>query len=154
MIEAKDLRIGDLVRALDEDDNLKPCKVVGTNLEICHNSKKRGFLKGAVKLRPFDQPNDEPSEARWCIDIEPIPITPDIIKQNGWEQAKHIVDEDGFEWYVFSKDAVLPDLYYYPTDGNDFSAFVCGNEVCHGIKYVHQLQHILWALGLDAEMKV
>lgn len=87
-------------------------------------------------------------------EIAPISLTPEILEKNGWEFVERRRDEDGFEWHVYSKNDVLPDLYYYPTDGKDFSAFVCGSEVYPNIKYVHQLQHFLFGLGIKSEMEV
>ena len=135
MIEAKELRIGDLVRTLDENCNLKTCKVVGIDGEACRNSKTRGFLIGAVKLRPFDLPDDEPSYSLWCEDIEPIPLTPEILEKNGWEW-------DGY-------DFVIGPLKVYPV--SDYFVF---DEFGTKLKCVHQLQHCLWVLGLDDEMKI
>lgn len=86
-------------------------------------------------------------------DLKPIPLTPAILEKNGWEFTECHKDEDGFEWHVFSKDGILPDLYYYPTDKN-FSAFICGEEALPDVKYIHQLQHLLFGLGINSEMEV
>lgn len=85
-------------------------------------------------------------------ELEPIPLTPEILKRNGWELTERRRDEMG-EWHIYSKEDILPDMYYYPEDG-DFSAFVCGEDICPGIKYVHQLQHLLFGLGFDSEIEV
>ena len=86
-------------------------------------------------------------------DIAPIPLTPEILEKNGWEFAECHKDEDGFEWHIFSKDGILLDLYYYPAD-KDFSVFICGEEALPDVKWVHQLQHSLFGLGLNSEMEV
>lgn len=130
MIEAKDLRIGDIVRY---GKHIAMVQAVHANGSVC-------FMDGKDQM---------------CVDavtVNPIPLTPEIIVQNGWEFTECCKDEIG-EWYEFSKDGVLPDMYYYPADG-DFSAFVCSEEFYSHLKYVHQLQHILWALSLDAEIEV
>lgn len=85
--------------------------------------------------------------------IRPIPLTPAILEKNGWEFAECHKDEDGFEWYIFSKDGILPDLYYYPAD-KDFSVFICGEETLPDVKWVHQLQHLLFGIGIKHEMEV
>lgn len=85
-------------------------------------------------------------------DLKPIPLTPEILEKNGWEFVGGQVDEDGFTWDIYSNRVVLPDLYYYP-DGK-FSVFMYRKEVLPDIKYIHQLQHFLYGLGLNSEMEV
>ena len=116
-------------------------------------------LKGSVCLENLESAKIEdkgflPCEYfAWVKDIVPIPLTVEILKENGWEFTEYYKDEDGFDWFIFSKDGILPDLYYYPAD-KDFSVFVCGEEVFPYLKFVHQLQHILWALEINDNMKV
>lgn len=116
-------------------------------------------LKGAVCLENLEGAKIEdkgflPCECfAWVKDIVPIPLTVEILKENGWEFTEYYKDEDGFLWFIFSKDGILPDLYYYPAD-KDFSVFVCREEVFPYLKFVHQLQHILWALEINDNMKV
>lgn len=85
-------------------------------------------------------------------DLEPMPLTTEILEKNGWEFIGGQVDEDGFTWDIYSNGDVLPDLYYYP-DGK-FSVFMYRKEVLHDIEYIHQLQHFLFGLGLNSEMEV
>lgn len=85
-------------------------------------------------------------------DLKPIPLTPEILEKNGWEFVGGQLDEDGFTWDIYSNRGVLPDLYYYP-DGK-FSVFMYGKEVLPDIEYIHQLQHLLFGLGLNSEMEV
>ena len=86
-------------------------------------------------------------------EIDGIPLTPEILEANGWEFTECHRDEDGFEWYVFSNDRVSLDLHYYP-QCKGFSVFACGEEILPGIKYLHQLQHLLFGLGLESNMIV
>lgn len=153
MIDINDLRIGDIVAIIEEKGNRIPCKVVGVDKEVCHNSKTRGFLQGAAHLRPFDMEDDEPSDSKWCGDIYHIPLTPKILENNGWKLIKRNIDDDGFEWHVYEKQDSSPQLQYYPKY-KTFSAFFGNEEILSDIDYVHQLQHLLWALGLNAEMEV
>ena len=89
----------------------------------------------------------------WVKDIVPIPLTVKILKENGWEFTGCDKDEDESEWFIFSKDGILPDLYYYPAD-KDFTMVVCEEEVFPHLKFVHQLQHVLWALEINDNMEV
>lgn len=86
------------------------------------------------------------------VRLSGVPLTPEILEKNGWEFVGGQVDEDGFTWDIYSNRVVLPDLYYYP-DGK-FSVFMYRKEVLPDIKYIHQLQHFLYGLGLNSEMEV
>lgn len=86
------------------------------------------------------------------VRLSGVPLTPEILEKNGWEFVVGQVDEDGFTWDIYSNRGVLPDLYYYP-DGK-FSVFMYRKEVLPDIKYIHQLQHFLYGLGLNSEMEV
>lgn len=148
MIEAKDLRIGDIVRMTDDNGNMVPCKVVGVDMEICHNSKTRGFLQGAAHLRPFDLPDDEPSDSRWCEDIEPIPLTLEILEKNGWENCAKI----GYGEYRYTKNDIY--LEYFQEEKRFVYQDMWESTSYFCINYIHQLQHLLWTLGENAEMEV
>ena len=116
-------------------------------------------LKGAVCLENLEGAKIEDkgflfcNSCAWVKDIVPIPLTVEILKENGRELTEYYKDEDEFDWCVFSKDGILPDLYYYPAD-KEFSAFVYREEVFPYLKLVHQLQHLLFGLGLNSEMEV
>lgn len=86
------------------------------------------------------------------VRLSGVPLTPEILEKNGWEFVGGQVDEDGFTWDIYSNRGVLPDLYYY-LDGK-FSVFMYRKEVLPDIKYIHQLQHFLYGLGLNSEMEV
>lgn len=79
--------------------------------------------------------------------IEGIPLTPENIEKNGWKK-------DG-KWYKLpTKRAYL----YITKDIKIFGEFL----VCVGIdkhnlasvSFVHELQHLLFSLGLNSEMEV
>ena len=79
--------------------------------------------------------------------IEGIPLTPENLEKNGWKK-------DG-KWYKLpTKRAYL----YITKDIKIFGEFL----VCVGIdkhnlasvSFVHELQHLLFSLGLNSEMKV
>lgn len=134
-------------------------RVVSTNPSKTLELNNGTVLKGAVCLENLEGAKIEDKGFlfcecfAWVKDIVPIPLTVEILKENGWEFTEYYKDEDGFDWFIFSKDGILPDLYYYPAD-KDFSVFVCREEVFPYLKFVHQLQHILWALEINDNMKV
>lgn len=80
--------------------------------------------------------------------IVPIPLTPEILEKNGWKN-------DGYDWYKLpTKRAYL----YITKDIITLGEFlVCVGLDRHNlasINFVHQLQHILFGLGLNSEMEV
>lgn len=74
--------------------------------------------------------------------IEGIPITPEILKKSGWEHK----DDVYFKKYPHRKLVIM--------DGN---AYII-NERCslflRKVEFIHELQHLLFGLGLNSEMKV
>lgn len=76
--------------------------------------------------------------------IEGIPITPEILEKNGWKN-------DGYDWYRLPTKRA----YLYITTLGEF--LVCVGLDRHNlasINFVHQLQHLLFGLGLNSEMEV
>lgn len=86
------------------------------------------------------------------LELSGVPLTPKILEKNGWEFVGGQLNDDGLTWDIYSKWNVLPNLYYYP-DGN-FSVFMYRKGVLPDIKYIHQLQHFLFGLGLKHEIEV
>lgn len=85
--------------------------------------------------------------------IQGIPITPEILEKNGWKRTQIFIDDDGLEFHTYIDDERCLDLQYYP-QYKKFAAFICKQEVLSDIEYVHQLQHLLFGLGLNLEMEV
>ena len=85
--------------------------------------------------------------------IQGIPITPEILEKNGWKRTQIFIDDDGFEFHTYIDDERCLDLEYYP-QYKKFAAFICKQEVLSDIEYVHQLQHLLFGLGINHEMEV
>jgi hypothetical protein len=85
------------------------------------------------------------------VDIEEIKsvrLTPEILEKNGWK-------DDGYDWYRLpTKRAYL----YITKDMTTLGEFlVCVGLDRHNIasiSFVHQLQHLLFGLGLNSEMEV
>lgn len=76
--------------------------------------------------------------------IEGIPITPEILEKNGWKKP------DDFDSYWLNKIGLLQEGdTWHSALGSTKIAITLGN-----ILYVHQLQHLLFGLGLNSEMEV
>lgn len=83
----------------------------------------------------------------WVKDIEPIPITLEILEKNGWKR----VDDEPIDF----------EIEYFGTEfSNGVNIFY---NVLTGIYrygkhtiliYLHELQHLLFGLGFNSEMEV
>ena len=78
-------------------------------------------------------------------DIKPVVLTPEILKKNGWKKFKRPYSSDycyrrkGYTTLNIRSDK---DVYFH-----------CGDHD-KSITTVHQLQHLLFGLGLNSEMEV
>lgn len=151
MIKPEDLRIGDLVM-VSNDNCMIPkgalCEVVAIDSEReCEDEK------GIAGLLQTVREEWEFSHGAWCNNIEGIPLTPELLKRNGFKEEQH-QKEDTSEWHDFYHyDLGINIVYEVAKKGNKFTVYLDGKKL-REIKYIHELQHILWALGLNAELKV
>lgn len=81
-------------------------------------------------------------------EVKPIPLTPEILEKNGWKN-------DGYDCYKLpTKRAYL----YITKDTKVNDEFlVCVGLDMHNlasVSFVHELQHLLFGLGLSSEMEV
>lgn len=149
MIKSKDLKIGDLVM-VGNDKCVIPkgalCEVVAINSEWACEDKKEiaGLLQTVREKWEF-------SHGVWCYNIEGIPLTPELLKKNNFKEEQH-QKEGTSEWYDFYHYDLGINIVY-EVEENKFAVYLDGKKL-REIQYVHELQHILWALGLNAELKV
>lgn len=149
MIKSKDLKIGDLVM-VGNDKCVIPkgalCEVVAIDSEWACEDKKEiaGLLQTVREKWEF-------SHGVWCYNIEGIPLTPELLKKNNFKEEQH-QKEGTSEWYDFYHYDLGINIVY-EVDGNKFAAYLDGKKL-REIQYVHELQHILWVLGLNAELKI
>ena len=88
----------------------------------------------------------------WVKDIVPIPITPEILEKNGW---KTFIEQHDFR-YAFK----INDLCYLVV----MTGFLDGIRIfirkgtiyrmLRTLKYVSDLQHLFFGLGINHEMEV
>lgn len=79
--------------------------------------------------------------------IVPISLTPKILEDNGWKKEYSIGNEDRYINYNFLH------VTFYNND-NTIKVWVKGLNLLNGIKYVNELQHLLFGLKLNSEFKV
>ena len=85
----------------------------------------------------------------WVKDIVPIPLTPEILEKNGWKHKK----EFGEYWFVPRNEDY--ELLALDKVGEEWTIYIEENSSnFENIKFVHQLQHILFGLNINHEMEV
>lgn len=141
MIKAEDLRIGDLVRVSCNCSLAEG--TIGTIVEISKETNAED-TKGFVRLIPIN------SVSNWgwgiyCDNVEGIQLTLEILEKNGWKRDKLVP-------YIYGHEAHNIEVICTPNSEWVYVTFK--GDTIHRIKYVHELQHILWALGLDANLKI
>lgn len=153
MIKAEDLRIGDIVQT--NKDCMFPKDTLCIVTEI-HPDRQNNDKKGVATLKAVSDEDDGPW-GTWCNYIDGVPVTPEILRNNDFKEevegkyftrpikaragsslARYLaVERKKYAWVIFIK--------YYNVTGYAL--------LCH-IKYVHELQHILWVLGKDANLTI
>lgn len=90
-------------------------------------------------------------------EVKPIPLTSEILKKNGWKLHKchKRSDYDDVSWSSYHKpEETNISLRFYPEE-KAFFLFLYAQEISETpIRYVHQFQHILWALDNNVNFKI
>lgn len=93
--------------------------------------------------------------------IRPIPLTPEILAKKGW--VKEVMNRGVKNSHLVYTKPDIEEYGYFPIYiekgiGNEFDVYpFTDNNVCTQIayiKYVHQLQNLLFGLGLNSEMEL
>ncbi len=89
-------------------------------------------------------------------DLEPIPVTPEILEKNSFQKQAGEV----WEYDIFSKDKSLASMIVwrrdYATPSLMIRSFVLqyGTYSRRDIKYIHELQHALRLCGIEKEIEL
>ena len=151
MIKAEDLRIGDIV-IVNENCSLEQ-GTIGKVSEV-RSTPLYKENEGSIGLKPIS--NDRWPWGVLCRNIDPIPLTPEILKKNGLKE-----DVVG-EYYTKPLDNETHPLKRYLSverKSDNWAVFIkyrrlYDTALLRKIQHVHELQHILWALGKDANLKI
>lgn len=128
MIKAEDLRIGDIVR-INENDSIKN-GIIGkvTDIDSLREYKEK---KGAITLNTIE--DNGWYWGVWCCNIEPIPLTPEILEKNGFKvrvsrvyytkligyanflQRNIAIERKRNDWAVFIRYKKCPTRFYFAT---------------------------------------
>lgn len=136
--------------------NFNPKYIPG---DIVYNHKKEiiritsSYLKG-TKLFYYRDGN-----YGWIREdaIKPIPLTPEILEKNGWKLHKHHERNsyDDVSWSSYHKPAETNISLIFYQEEKAFFPFLYAQEISETpIRYIHQLQHLLFGLELNSEMEV
>ena len=128
-MKAKELKIGDLITCYGEI-----LKVASCDMFMCS---------------AWDENNDLCDHINYD-DLSPIPLTSEILEKNGWKEDDEIWGID----YTFGHLHIE-----FFSNGKEIESMVSvtdDRDVCclRQIKYIHELQHLLWALGMDDDLKI
>lgn len=79
--------------------------------------------------------------------VVPIKLTPRILKANGWEKLDNVYKIPTYGHQEAEWLEVMFEL-------DDCKAFCLDCAIVDSFNYVHELQHLLFGLGLPSDLKV
>ena len=91
------------------------------------------------------------------LELSGVPITPEILEKNGWKFLKHHERNsyDDVSWDSYHKPAETNISLIFYQEEEAFFPFLYAQEISEKpIRCIHQLQHLLFGLGLNSEMEV
>lgn len=140
MIKVEDLMVGNLVKVIGTES-------VFTDGEIC-SVESVDRIYGVASLKGIDWGVEECGFLKNSREIDPIPLTPEILERNGFEMREDTVV------YAKNRIALKPsdDEKGYQVGLGSLRLFYVKVSV---IKYVHELQNILyWIKGENANLTI
>ncbi len=148
MIHQKNLRLGDLVQITVDLPEYKQ----GDTFVVIDISEDY------IGLRSPDKSDGRPDMYTIGDHIEGVPLTPEILEKNGWKEKAinyyYNINDELFFRALPNRETGGVELEVYNNIAPE-SYDVCQDDFYLGnTSFVHQLQHILWALGLDANLKI
>ena len=83
------------------------------------------------------------------LELSGVPLTPEILEKNGWKKD----EEASFKTQLYYKKKVgIRTIFVIVREEN--LRVVYNNTYLVTIQYVHELQHLLFGLGLNSETEV
>lgn len=82
------------------------------------------------------------------LELSGVPLTPKILSTNSFKIVRQ--DESGA---LYFKEGLGIDIVASYVR-NCYDIYTSGNKMLKDVKYLHQLQHFLFGLGLNSEMEV
>ena len=133
-MKAKELKIGDIVQY---EGTVLTIEEVG--YDLCSGTDNDGVWLGTIP----------------CERITPIPLTEEVLEKSGWRKSEYMSVRGRATLYRLGSTADRGrTVVCFYAQGIFLEMWQGHNIVRKEIKYVHQLQHLLWAQGLDDELKI
>ena len=108
-------------------------------------------LKGIVRLENLEDAKLEDegylyygSSYVYSKDIIPIPLTPEILEKNGWKSIN-----GKYALKIKNANYVVLEFTEY-----GIYTYINENTMLFTIKYIHELQHLLYTLHIDSNLKI
>lgn len=124
--------------------------------------RRKGFYSLVVSIcKGFQGSSKDDWIQTYNDGVSPIPLTPEILEKNGWKEE--VMSRGVKNSHLVYTKPDIEEYGYFPIYiekgiGDEFGVYpFTDNNVCKPIayiKYVHQLQHLLFGLGLNSEMEV
>lgn len=136
-LKISDLSVGDWVQVLlRKCDYDKPDSFKAKVLTVVNNSVGVGYDNSGIVMSAFVE------------DLQPIPITAEILEKNGFERStsQFIVYHTDKVWISYDKPSETWSVTMYI---NDFTSNLHAN-----ILHIHQLQHALRLAGVEKEINL
>ena len=86
------------------------------------------------------------------LELSGVPLTSEILEKNGWKFLKHHERNsyDDVSWDSYHKPAETNISLIFYQEEEAFFPFLYAQEISEKpIRYIHQLQHLLFGLGLN-----
>lgn len=152
MIKATELMTGDYVRVNRPGLCIEEGTVVQILLVDSAESIVNFNLKGSAGCKPID--DDDYVGCIWLNYLDPIPLTEEILRKNGWEYH----DENAM---LFPQTWVGDGLILQGTDDCGYRIVVPSDyddqdttETSFVLLYVHELQHALRLRRIEKEIEL
>lgn len=140
---------GDLVMTDGIMDTRKGIPFIITSTQPrCKFSLKEGeVIRDVVYLDELENEGNYIPFCTWTKHVVPITLTPKILEDNGWKKEYAYSDE-----VSYTNNKYLHVAFRH--DDSTIKVSVGYFTLPNGIKYVHELQHLLFGLKLNSEFKV
>ena len=164
-MKAEELFTGALVRVNRDGLCIKKGTIVEVRAVDADDKLIEKGLKGSTHCRPLDDNQFE--GGIWCEYLEPIPLTPEILKKNGFmEKIVHKDEPTIWVWDCEGKrDGVSVRITFYKRSVNGVRCLTkieaesskgIGINSVHScdIEYVHQLQHSIRLCKIEKQIEI
>ena len=160
-MKATELMIGYLVR-VSKDVCIKKGTIVKIRGIDADNIFPEKGLKGVASCLPVNN-SDGYTGGVWIDYLEPIPLTAEILEQNGFGRVPQPGCSNPYHWKLKQRDEDGELLYRIEAYNTPFRGMFiqinnpsdCASiSFCKQIEHVHELQHAMRLCGIDKEITI